>query len=311
MTLAGRVLGTWLGLWSVLNAAAPPSVSITSLYDAFGKSIPGTELAWGYSVLIRFGDRTILFDSGGDGDRFARNAQALGVDLKMVDYAVLSHSHGDHASGFDHVLKIKPSLKLYVPADRAFGAGAGLRLPVVPREVLDALAPEQRYFHGEERATSGPWGSRFWHANTEIVGENRKIGNGAYLIATRSSVMGDFSRTHPDDTPLLAGIPELSLALVTPQGVVLVTGCSHSGIETIVRQARAMLGRDISLVIGGFHLLPNTDGEIRALARTLKEELGVRRVAPAHCTGMLGSHIFQEVFGKDFIVAGLGSQVSF
>jgi 7,8-dihydropterin-6-yl-methyl-4-(beta-D-ribofuranosyl)aminobenzene 5'-phosphate synthase len=110
---------------------------------------------------------------------------------------------------------------------------------------------------------------------------------------------------------VLSGIPELSLALVTSNGVVLVTGCSHSGIETIVQKTRQTAGRDIQLVIGGFHLLPYNAAEIRQLAVRLKEELGVRRAAPAHCTGMLAFHIFREVFGTDYVAAGLGSEVRF
>src|SRR5260370_27832628 len=74
---------------------------IVNLYDAFGKAPQGTELAWGYSALVRFHGKTILFDSGGDADRFARNTKALAVDLKTIDYALLSHSHADPSSGFD------------------------------------------------------------------------------------------------------------------------------------------------------------------------------------------------------------------
>jgi 7,8-dihydropterin-6-yl-methyl-4-(beta-D-ribofuranosyl)aminobenzene 5'-phosphate synthase len=295
----------------LLAAASNPSGVILNLYDAFGKETPGTELGWGYSVLIRFQGKTILFDSGGDAGKFAKNTKALGVDLKQVDFAVLSHSHGDHGSGFDYAFKVNPALKLYVPEDSMFGAGQGLRLPVVPREIVDALPPEQRYFRGEERTASGPWGSRYWKARTEAVGANREIAPGVFLIATRSPLMGNFSRAHAGDPPVLTQLPELSLALVTSQGIVLVTGCSHSGIEAILRQAKGALAKDIQLVIGGFHLLPYTAAEIQQLARTMKEDLGVHRVAPAHCTGMLGFHIFREVYGKDFVAAGLASEVTF
>lgn len=63
----------------------------------------------------------------------------------------------------------------------------------------------------------------------------------------------------------------------------------------IVRSTVEMLGKDIQLVSGGFHLLPNKAAEIRYFARTMNEELAVRRVAPGHCTGMLAFQIFREV----------------
>jgi 7,8-dihydropterin-6-yl-methyl-4-(beta-D-ribofuranosyl)aminobenzene 5'-phosphate synthase len=307
----GWKLLLWLNLASLAFPATQPDRAIVTLYDAFGKEAPGAEQGWGYSVLLRFQGKTILFDSGGDADRFARNIKALGVDLKGVDFAVLSHSHGDHGAGFDYVLKVNPTLKLYVPNDRLFGGGAGLPFPKVPLEVVNALPPEQRYFHGVDRTTTGTWGSRYWKARTEIISANKEIAPGLFLLATTSPLMGDFSRPRPEDQPALNGLPELSLALVTSKGTVLVTGCSHSGIESIVRQTRQTLPGEIQLVTGGFHLLPNTSEEIQRIAHRMKDDLAVRRVAPAHCSGMLAFHIFHEVYGTDYIPAGLGSQISF
>ena len=110
---------------------------------------------------------------------------------------------------------------------------------------------------------------------------------------------------------MLLGTPELSLALVTSKGVVLVTGCSHSRVEAIITEAKKALQKDIYLVVGGFHLLPYSEAEIRKVATTMKRELGVERVAPAHCTGMLGFKIFKEIFGADYLYAGLESTIDF
>lgn len=302
-------------LCACLGTAALPGADqpadILNVYDAFGKPEPGMEFGWGYSALIRYHGSTILFDAGGDAARFGRNAQALGIDLNRVDYAVLSHAHGDHTSGFDTVFEANPRLKLYVPADRDLAGTPGLRLPEVPRETAEALPPELRYFGGVPREWSGPWGSRFWKARTELVPGSREIAPGVFLVATRSLLMGNFSRAHADDTPALEGIPELSLALVTARGIVVVAGCSHSGIENIVRQAKKDTGRDVDLVAGGFHLLPLGALEIRILARTMKNDLRVRRVAPAHCTGMEALRAFRDVFGGNFLAAGLASRIAF
>jgi 7,8-dihydropterin-6-yl-methyl-4-(beta-D-ribofuranosyl)aminobenzene 5'-phosphate synthase len=285
--------------------------SITNLYDAFGKAVPGTHFAWGYSALIRFGDKTILFDAGGDANQFAQNVKALGIDLRSIDYAVLSHRHGDHASGFDYVFTVNPSLKLYAPDDLMLGGGAGLTLPAVPRDLVQILSPELRYFPGEEKPTSGPWGSRFWHANVEFTKANKQIAPDVFLIATTSPLMGDFFRAHATDEPTVRGFPELSLALVTSKGVVVVSGCSHSGVEVIVAESKKATGKNINLVSGGFHLLPNSEADIQRLGRVLKEQLGVQRVAPAHCTGMLAFKVLRELYGREFVPAGLGTTVAF
>jgi 7,8-dihydropterin-6-yl-methyl-4-(beta-D-ribofuranosyl)aminobenzene 5'-phosphate synthase len=293
-------------------AAAGQQNTISNLYDAFGLGKKGTVMDWGYSVLIHYHGRTILFDAGGNADLFERNIKAAGTDLKKVEFAVLSHKHGDHASGFDYVLTVNPSLKLYLPNDPALGGGAGLPLPKVLKELRAALTPEQLYFKGEEREFSGAWGPRFWHAKGEFVAASREIGPGLTLITTRSPMIGDFSRYPPNESqPQLNGTPELSLAMLTAKGVVLVTGCSHSRVEAIVAEAKKVTQKNIYLVIGGFHLLPYDAAEIGRLARQMKDELGVERVAPAHCTGPLGFKIFKDVYGANYSYAGLESSVSF
>jgi 7,8-dihydropterin-6-yl-methyl-4-(beta-D-ribofuranosyl)aminobenzene 5'-phosphate synthase len=54
----------------------------------------------GLSVYLEHRGRRLLLDAG-HSDTFARNADALEVDLSQVDTAALSHGHWDHADGFD------------------------------------------------------------------------------------------------------------------------------------------------------------------------------------------------------------------
>src|SRR6266853_214293 len=70
---------------------------------------------------------TILFDTGDNPDILARNAKAKGVDLSNLDFAVLSHRHGDHMGGLDHLLAVNPSVKIYAPKEN-FGV-YGFSLP--------------------------------------------------------------------------------------------------------------------------------------------------------------------------------------
>src|SRR5262245_40222595 len=70
----------------------------TILFDAFGKP-SDLKRGWGYSALIEYAGRRILFDTGSKGADFAYNVQALGVDLKRLDFVVLSHRHNDHTAG--------------------------------------------------------------------------------------------------------------------------------------------------------------------------------------------------------------------
>lgn len=301
-----------LALLALPVRAAAQQNSILNLYDAFGTGRQGTTLDWGFSALVHYNGKTILFDSGNNADIFERNVRALGVNLKRIDFAVLSHRHNDHASGLDYLLKTNPNVKLYLPEDNALGAPYNWVLWHEPAEARKELPAEQLYFRGEKQSVLYQPGERFLHANREFVGSSREIAPGVYVIVTRSPLMGDFSKYPPhENDPQLSGLPELSLALVTSKGLVILTGCSHSRVEVIVAEAKKFLNKDVDLVMGGFHLLPYDADYIRNLVQRMKSELGVRRVAPAHCTGHLGFLIFRELYGENYSYAGLGAEVKF
>ncbi|MEO8190690.1 MAG: MBL fold metallo-hydrolase [Acidobacteriota bacterium] len=294
------------------TAALPgqPQNRIRNLYDAFGHQNRGTILEWGYSALIEYDGKTILFDGGSDADTLAHNAKALGANLARVDLAVLSHRHADHASGIDYLLKVNPNVPLYLPDDRALGApeqwdfSRAADAPKIP--------PEDLYWGGKKTAIAYRSTGRYWHANATFVRATREVAPGITILVLRSTTMGDFSKYPPnEDTPELVGFPELSLALTTSSGTVLVVGCSHPGVENIVREAKVKLGKPIELLTGGFHLLPYPPETIRKLAVQLKDVLHVRRIGPAHCSGVPAFRIFREVFGEQFVYAGLESEIRF
>ena len=62
---------------------------------------------------------------------------------------------------------------------------------------------------------------------------------------------------------------------------------------------------------GGFHLFPYDGDYILKLAKLMKDELGVRRVAPAHCTGNLAFKIFRDLYGENYNYAVVESEVLF
>jgi 7,8-dihydropterin-6-yl-methyl-4-(beta-D-ribofuranosyl)aminobenzene 5'-phosphate synthase len=105
-------------------------------------------------------------------------------------------------------------------------------------------------------------------------------------------------------------VMEISLAIDTPAGIVLVVGCSHPTIERIVEAAKAAVGKPIHLVIGGTHLLPASDEETRRIAGALHDTWKVDYLAPGHCTGEPAFEILRQTFGDRYIYAGLGTTVT-
>jgi 7,8-dihydropterin-6-yl-methyl-4-(beta-D-ribofuranosyl)aminobenzene 5'-phosphate synthase len=299
------------------QSTRPAGNYILNLYDAFGPDITGVTQDFGFSALISWNDTLILFDAGANADILKKNIEALGVDLRDVDFAIASHSHFDHINGFDYLLEVNPDVTIYFPNDPFFGAPLTFDVTGLDPHAGAELPEEQRYFRGEKTKFTFQQSGRFWQADVKYVARNMEIIPGIHLIATRSPFVGYFSR-YPNlgisGEKEGAGIktlelPELSLSLMTSEGEVLIVGCSHSLVETITLEAKDFLEEEIALVMGGFHLLPYTESDIQGMAQRLKNDLGVKRVAPAHCTGHLGFHVFRSVYGPSYLNAGLGDYV--
>ncbi|HEX9178900.1 MAG TPA: MBL fold metallo-hydrolase, partial [Burkholderiales bacterium] len=216
----------------------PAKARITILYDAFGK---GSDMQkdWGFAALVEYGGKRILFDTGDNADILARNARAKGVDLSNLDFVVMSHRHGDHMAGLGYVLGLNPKVKVYAPKEN-FGV-YGFSLPGSFYRKDPALPPEQRYYDGRPPDIM-KFGSAWQGANFELIEKTTEIAPGIHLIALVS------------DKPSTLELRELSLAIDTPDGMVIVVGCSHPGIEKIV-EAAAGINKNILLIAGGFHLV--------------------------------------------------------
>jgi 7,8-dihydropterin-6-yl-methyl-4-(beta-D-ribofuranosyl)aminobenzene 5'-phosphate synthase len=276
-----------------VSPAYPQSsaAQITVLYDAFGKTSTMTK-DWGFSALIEYGGKRILFDTGNNAEIFAHNVEAKGIDLRQLDFAVVSHRHGDHTSGLNHLLKVNPAVKIYAPQEN-FGV-FGAALPGTFYRRNESLPEDMRYFGGKPPETLR-FGSPWPEANFTWITKTTEIAPGLHLILLNGTWGVDLE------------VKEISLAIDTPDGIVLVVGCSHPTIEKIVEAARSTLNKPIHLVLGGTHLLPAKDDQISSIAASLRDNWNVRYIAPVHCTGEAAFAILKQAFGDRYIYAGLGT----
>jgi 7,8-dihydropterin-6-yl-methyl-4-(beta-D-ribofuranosyl)aminobenzene 5'-phosphate synthase len=290
-TLLRLALVAALSLTLVPGAYAAELRRITNLYDAFGAP-SALQQDWGFAALIEYGGKRILFDTGNDAAIFEHNIKQLGVDLSRLDAVVISHRHGDHTSGLKYLLEVNPRVKIYAPLEVAFFKGA---LPPGFLARSPGLPPDLQYYGGKqpERWVSGtPWEQ----ANFEGVAQTTEIFPGFYILTTKSQKPGTLEMN------------ELSLAVRTPNGLAVIVGCSHPGVENILAAA-TKIDPHLYTVMGGFHLVLAPEAEVRRVALVLHDELRVDRVAPAHCTSELGFAVFLERFKDHFDRAGLGAVI--
>jgi 7,8-dihydropterin-6-yl-methyl-4-(beta-D-ribofuranosyl)aminobenzene 5'-phosphate synthase len=277
---------------AVTETVVAAESKITILYDAFG-SDAAMKKDWGFSALVEVAGKRILFDTGNDRDIFAANVKAKGVDLTNLDFVVLSHRHSDHMAGLSHVLSVNPKVKIFAPRE-GFGI-YGSSLPSKFYRKDESLPSQMRYYDGAPPEVM-KFGTAWQDANFETIDKTTEVAPGVTLIALVS------------DTPGTRELRELSLAVNTPDGIVLLVGCSHPGIDKIV-EAAAVINPKIHLIVGGFHLVVSPDDVIAKAVAALKDTFKVENVAPGHCTGEPTFAALQRAFGNRYIYAGVGTSL--
>ena len=141
------------------------------------------------------------------------------------------------------------------------------------------------------------FGAAWPGANFQLVDKNTEIIPGIHLIALVS------------DKPGTLELRELSLVINAPDGLLIVVGCSHPGIDKIVETAIAINPR-VHLIVGGFHLVVSKDPDIEKIVTSLRDTYKVEYVAPGHCTGEPTFTALKKAFGDRYLYAGLGTTLA-
>ena len=270
-------------------------MKVTVLVENTAPQDSGLTPEHGLSLYIQYREHNILLDAGCS-QAFAQNAQALGVDLKQVDLAVLSHGHFDHADGLRYFLEENSTCKVYARPQAGgpyFSTSTGSpRFIGIHRDIWEGHPDRFDCGEGVRQPVPGMWlvpetvhGGPFASRETNLL---RKLGPDQF-------VQDDFIHEH-------------SLVLEGEDGLVVFNSCSHGGIVNIVQGVEEALNRQVTTVVGGLHMFststlsglncpPEYPGQV---ARALKEQ-GVRRVYTGHCTGETALALLREELGDALI----------
>ena len=134
-----------------------------------------------------------------------------------------------------------------------------------------------------------------------ILSSIRSLGGNCIETDNATKITESISTTNT-----LNGPPnEQALMIQTHEGLILVTGCSHPGVENLARNAYDLTGESIQLVIGGFHLGNAGNQQLGRICEEL-DEIGVECVSASHCTGDDSIDYFREYYGDSFVESGVG-----
>ena len=274
-------------------------VSFTLIVD--NEAPPGLVAEHGFAAWIDTGDACVLFDTG-QGAALEPNARMLGIDLGRANALVLSHGHYDHTGSVPSFLASNSHAQI------VYGRGATIgrfschpqqraRQIGMPGTVCDALAqlPPERC-----RVLDAP---RYLRPGVGITGP---VPRQTAFEDTGGPFYLDENKTQPD---LLED--DLSLWFETTDGLVIVTGCCHSGLVNTVRHVQRISGISrIHGIIGGLHLLNAGTERLDATLDFLRD-CAPDFLLPCHCTGASVVERLRTEFGETVVkAAGAGQTMT-
>ena len=100
-------------------------------------------------------------------------------------------------------------------------------------------------------------------------------------------------------------IIEQAIIFDLDDGLVVITGCAHPGIASMVKNIREHHNKDVKFVFGGFHLMQHSADQVKEIIKQLNET-GVVKCGATHCTGDNAVEIFKKEYGDNFVGMGVG-----
>jgi 7,8-dihydropterin-6-yl-methyl-4-(beta-D-ribofuranosyl)aminobenzene 5'-phosphate synthase len=242
---------------------------------------------WGFAALVEADGRKILFDTGARPNTVLENARELKIDLSDVQDVILSHFHDDHTTG---LMTLRREFSKSNPqALSRVHVAQGIFLERRGHNPNPMLQIKKDY-----EATGGVF---------VVHDKPEEIFPGVWLTGPVPRVYPE--KNYPAGTEVNTGsgwvedtVPDdQSLVFNTSHGLVLLSGCGHSGLINTLQYARGVVrAAPVDAAIGGFHLFAANDQQLAWTASKLKE-YQTARILGAHCTGIESVYRLRELLG--------------
>lgn len=245
----------------------------------------GLKASHGLSLYIEYNGHKILYDLGQD-DVYLENAKKLHINLKECEKIIISHGHLDHAGGLLYYEDAFEPEKVVVDK-RAF---------MERRRIIGEFQKDigvsnilMKYKNiGKEKVESKELYKGIWCvSDVKLPDDYKSMEKGLFIVDDNGNIQDD---TFQD---------ELNLAMEGPEGLYVISGCSHRGAINIIKESMRVTNKsEVHTFVGGLHLNFAPDEEIKNMLYELKK-FSIKRYVVGHCTGWRTISMMREILGEE------------
>ena len=243
---------------------------------------------------------TLLLDAGLSTTTLLHNMVRLKIDPAPIEALVVSHGHDDHTGAVAAVAqRTKQPLPVYVhPAafrERWYIPPEGRRRGPWRIKQEDWASDDVKIVKTEESCQIGP--------GCIVTGSIPRAND--FELPPKHYYYRENEAFHPETLP----DDQAVVVVVKDKGLVVVSGCAHTGIVNTVHHARAITSEErVWAVIGGFHLARASRECMEATIAEL-QALRPATVAPGHCTGFGAYCAFAHSMPDQFTLNVVGTVI--
>lgn len=260
----------------------------------------------GVSIYFETDGLKWLFDVGAS-PSFAINARKMGIDIRKVDYLILSHAHRDHTGGLDYFLRKNKKARVVMSPLESGELFISYRKNIYHNITLDHSVIKEHADRFELANTDQQLSPNITVIRHIPVIEPLPKAN---CLLFQSDKLGE----RPDNFD-----HEVALTVKTSNGIVVFSGCSHHGLLNILHAATQTSKADkVVAIIGGTHLLDSDDyvqfetkEEISGIVYEISLLYPGVKIITGHCTGSTAQQIFKESINNRFQLFYSGAVYNF